>query len=100
MQNKKLGIGSISLALVIIAFIWSYTIFGYCLGDTILNVLGIPAWSNRATGIHYTIFYSFVFLIPAIILGAKKNNDLFSGVGKWSAIIFSVILLVIVFFMV
>lgn len=68
MKNKKIGIGSLSLLLVIIAFVWAFNIFGVCVGDHILATLNIPTWSNmaNATGTHYTIFYSFIFLIPAL----------------------------------
>ena len=73
MKNKKIGIGSLSLLLVIIAFVWAFNIFGVCVGDHILATLNIPTWSNmaNATGTHYTIFYSFIFLIPALILSIK-----------------------------
>ena len=64
MKNKKIGIGSLSLLLVIIAFVWAFNIFGVCVGDHILATLNIPTWSNmaNATGTHYTIFYSFIFV--------------------------------------
>ena len=53
MKNKKIGIGSLSLLLVIIAFVWAFNIFGVCVGDHILATLNIPTWSNmaNATGI-------------------------------------------------
>ena len=64
---KKIGIGSISLLLVIIAFFWAFEIMGLCLGDSILTTLNIPTWSNsaNASGTHYPVFYTFIFLIPA-----------------------------------
>lgn len=76
MKNKKIGIGSLSLLLVIIAFVWAFNIFGVCVGDHILATLNIPTWSNmaNATGTHYTIFYSFIFLIPALILSIKYKD--------------------------
>ena len=88
MKNKKLGIGSISLLLVIIAFIWAFEIFGVCVGDNVLATFNIPTWSNsaNASGTHYTIFYSFIFLIPALLLAIKYKNDLFSRTGKWASI--------------
>ncbi len=48
MKNKKIGIGSLSLLLVIIAFVWAFNIFGVCVGDHILATLNIPTWSNMA----------------------------------------------------
>lgn len=95
MKNKKIGIGSFSLLLVIIAFVWAFNIFEICIGDHILATLNIPTWSNmaNATGTHYTIFYSFIFLIPALILSIKYKDNLFTKVGKWLSIIFMGILL-------
>lgn len=98
MKNKKIGIGSLSLLLVIIAFVWAFNIFGVCVGDHILATLNIPTWSNmaNATGTHYTIFYS----IPALILSIKYKDNLFTKVGKWLSITFIGILLLGFIFMV
>ena len=99
---KKIGIGSISLLLVIIAFFWAFEIMGLCLGDSILTTLNIPTWSNsaNASGTHYTVLYTFIFLIPALVLAIKHRDDLFAKVGKWSSIIFIAILLLGMLFMV
>ena len=99
---KKIGIGSISLLLVIIAFFWAFEIMGLCLGDSILTTLNIPTWSNsaNASGTHYTVFNTFIFLIPALVLAIKHRDDLFAKVGKWSSIIFIAILLLGMLFMV
>ena len=100
MKNKKLGIGSISVLLVIIAFIWAFEIFGVCVGDHVLATFNIPTWSNSAndSGTHYTIFYSFIFLIPALLLAIKYKNDLFSKAGKWTSIFFIGLLILGIFF--
>lgn len=45
-MKKRVGIGSISLLLVIIALVWSYSIFGFCLGDNVLSAFHLPVWSN------------------------------------------------------
>ena len=102
MKNKKIGLGSISLLLVIIAFIWAYEIFGVCVGDSILATLNIPTWSNNVgkSGIHYTVYYAFIFLIPALILSIKYKENLFAKVGKWLSIIFICILSLSFIFMV
>lgn len=102
MKNKKFGIGSISLLLVIIAFFWAFEIHGFCLGDSILATLNIPTWSNssNATGTHYTVFYTFIFLIPALVLAIKYKNDLFPKVVKWLAIVFIGLLVLGMLFMV
>ena len=99
---KRIGIGSISLLLVIIAFFWAFEIMGFCLGDSILATLNIPTWSNstNASGTHYTVFYTFIFLIPALVLAIKYRDDLFAKIGKWSSIVFIAILLLGMLFMV
>lgn len=96
MSKKRVGIGSISLLLVIIALIWNYNIFGFCLGDKVLSMLHLPAWSNgnNGQGIHYTVYYSLLFFLPALALAIKNKNHLFTTTGKWLAIIFIVLLLV------
>ena len=109
-MKKKVGIGTLSLFLVIIAFVWSYSIFGFCLGDKVLSLLKLPVWSNGIAAdtssisivpfamggqsIHYTVFYSLILLIPAILLAVKNKNHLFADAGKWMAIIFIALLLV------
>ena len=102
MKNKKTGIGSISLLLVIIAFFWAFKIFGFCLGDSVLAMLNIPTWSNsaNASGTHYTVFYTFIFLIPALILSIKYKDDLFAKVGKVLSILFIAILVLGLLFMI
>ena len=102
MKDRKIGIGSISLLLVIIAFLWAFEIYGFCLGDSILATLNIPTWSNsaNASGTHYTVFYTFIFLIPALVLAFKYKDDMFAKVGKWLSIIFTTLLILGMFFMI
>lgn len=102
MKDRKIGIGSISLLLVIIAFLWAFEIYGFCLGDSILATLNIPTWSNsaNASGTHYTVFYTFIFLIPALILSIKYKDDKFSTVGKWLSILLTGLLILGLFFMI
>ncbi len=111
MSKKRVGIGSASLLLVIIALIWSYNIFGFCLGDKVLSILNLPVWANgnnepivntfsivtfahKGQGIHYTAYYSLILVVPALVLAIKNKNHLFAALGKWAAIIFIVLLLV------
>ena len=49
MNKKKTGVGSLSLLLVLAALVWSYNIFGFCLGDKVLTYLNLPAWSGDHT---------------------------------------------------
>ena len=101
MKNKKIGIGSISLLLVIIAFFWAFEINGFCMGDSILATLSIPTWSNsaNASGTHYTVFYTFIFLIPALIISLKYKKDKFAKVGKILSIIYLSLLILSMLFM-
>lgn len=105
-MKKKFGLGSISLVLFIITILWSINInglTGLCLGDAVLNFMNLPAWStcsNGKIGIHYTIFYTIVFLIPAIILGYKFPNDRYAKGGKIGSIIGVCILIISLIFLV
>ena len=99
---KKIGCGTIAFLLVTFAILWSFSfgLNGFCLGDTILSFLGMPAWSNGNSGTHYTIFYSLIFLVPAVLISFKYENDLFARLAKWISTIFSLALLAGLFFMV
>lgn len=61
-ENKWIGKGIISILLCILGILFSFS-FGkdICLGDRVLNLIGLEAWSNGNSGIHYTIFYSLIF---------------------------------------
>lgn len=116
MKQKKIGLGSISLLLVIVAVLWSYNISGYCLGDQILHTLNLPAWSNEAAtpertlsivpfghearGVHYTVFYALILLVPAFLLAIKNKEDLFAKVGKWFSLVLTLLLLISPLFMI
>ena len=93
---KKIGFGTVSFLLVIFAIVWSFSfgLNGFCLGDAVLSFLCMPAWSNGNSGSHYTIFYSLIFLLPAVPISFKYENDLFARLAKWISIIFSLVLLV------
>ena len=99
---KKIGIGSISVLLVLIAFFWAFEINGFCMGDSVLATLNIPTWSNsaNASGTHYTVFYTIIFLIPALAIAIKYKNDSFAKLGKWLSIGFISLLLLGALFMV
>jgi len=90
-KGSKIGIGTVSLVLVIIGALFSFS-FGknISLGDLILNSLGLKAWSNINTGIHYTIFYSLVFYILALIISYKFKGDTGSKLGRIISIVFIV----------
>ncbi|EGW38527.1 hypothetical protein [Desulfosporosinus sp. OT] len=85
--KPKIGIGTISLILIIIGGLFSFSFDFVALGDLILNSLGLKAWSNLNSGIHYTIFYSLIFYIPALIISFKFKDDFGSRLGRKIAII-------------
>ncbi|WP_312648870.1 hypothetical protein [Aminipila sp.] len=104
-MKKEFGVGSISLVLFIITILWSVNINGlkgFCLGDAVLKFMDLPAWStcsNGKIGIHFTIFYTIVFLIPAIILGYKFPNHRYAKGGKIGSIIGACILIISLIFL-
>ena len=93
MKRKKIGIGSISLLLFIIGFLFAFKFNNICIGDTILTYIGLKAWSNINSGIHYTVFYSLLFFIPSLIIGYKFQDDFGSKIGK---ILSTIIIILIV----
>lgn len=71
-QGKNTALRSISYAILSFAFI----LFGYmisvsitpelCLGDRILESLGLRAWQSQTeanSGLHYTIFYGLSMMV-------------------------------------
>lgn len=100
-EYKKIGLGSISLLLFICGVVLSIS-FGNreAYGDNILRFLGLNPWSNDSTGLHYTIFYSLIFYIPAFILGYKFNNDLGAKLGKILSLTLIIFILLVTLFLV
>ena len=94
MKRKKIGIGSISLLLFIMGYLFTFRFNNVCIGDNILTYFGLKPWSRGNSGIHYTVFYSLLFFIPSLIIGYKFNDNFGSKVGKiLSAIIVIMIIL-------
>lgn len=87
MNFSKLVTGTLSILLFLMAALWSFSFRDFCLGDTILEFLNLKSWSNGNSGTHYTIFYSIIFLIPAIIIGSRHSKHFLSKVGKVASII-------------
>ncbi|WP_051280440.1 hypothetical protein [Anaerovorax odorimutans] len=75
-SEKKIGVGTCSFLFVIFSIVWSFDFNGFCIGDNFLNLIGLSPWSNGNIGIHYTVYYSIIFLLPAYII-AKKFPDHF-----------------------
>lgn len=47
------------------------------------GALSLPAWSDGGT--HYTVFYAYLFLVPAFLLGQRFRGQLFARTGGWFA---------------
>ena len=101
-MKKSIGIGSLSFVLALLAFVWGFEIMGFCLGDSVLSTLNIPTWSNSidTSETHYTVFYSLLFAIPAVLLSLKHKNDLFASLGKWLALVMCALITLGLLFMV
>lgn len=80
--NRKIGFGSLSLLLWIMGILFSFS-FGSqgAIGDRIVEIIGLRAWSNIDTGTHYTVFYSFIFFIPSLILANQYKEDIGAKLG-------------------
>lgn len=98
-MKRKISFGSISGILIIIGILWNTSIRHDCLGDVILSNCGIKAWSNDGNGIHYTIFYSLIFFIAALVLAFQFPMDLLSKFTKIVSIVFIVLILIASLFM-
>ena len=85
-MSHKLGKGSISFLLTAIALVWCCNLpilNGKCLGDIVLNFIGLPTWSNGTTGLHITIFWSLLLFIPAFFIAIRNKKDLFAKSAMW-----------------
>ena len=99
METRKIGIGSISLLLFVVGFLFSFTLKNsICVGDNILSNIGLKPWSNGSQGTHYTIFYSLLFFIPALIIGYKFKENFGAKLGKTLSTIMIIIIVFSIFF--
>ena len=97
-MKKTLGKGSISLLLVVLALAWCCNLpilNGKCLGDIALNFLGLPTWSNGTMGLHITIFWSLLILIPAFLIAIRNKKDLFAESAMWISGLFCIGMVII-----
>ena len=60
-DRKIIGI---SLMMIVFAYMMTDTMYLKAIGDYVLEMLGLPAWSNGDMGLHLTIFY---FGIPFLV---------------------------------
>lgn len=73
MDIPKKGIRILSVLLILMAFFFSFSFPAFCLGDSMLQHMGLPAWSEQ--GFHITILYSVAFLFAAILLLYKRASQ-------------------------
>jgi len=100
-NHTKIGLGSISLLLFVCGLLFSFSLtHGTSYGDRMLIFMGLHPWSNGTTGLHYTMFYSLAFYIPALILGYRFKNDAGAKLGRMLSLIMTVLLLVASVFLV
>lgn len=99
--NKRVGLGSISFLLCIIGILFGVSFRDKrSYGDIVLKFIGLNPWSNGNNGLHYTVFYSLIFFIPALIIGHKFKNSLGATVGKIISLIMSILILFSLLFIV
>ena len=99
MKHRSLGLGTLSLLLTAMGIAWGFTFNGLCIGDIVLDFIGLKAWSNGDTGIHYTIWYTLIFLIPAFLLGSKYKNHYGATSGKIISATIGAVLILSTFFL-
>jgi hypothetical protein len=98
MVKQGIGLGTISLPLALIGLAWGIEIRGFCLGDIVLNSVGLRAWTNGDTGLHLTIFYSLILIVPALIIGYKYKDNFASKIGRVLSVVYIGMVFVLSFF--
>ena len=93
-KGHKFGIGTLSLILALLGLLFSFS-FGLnvSVGDSLITLLGLRAWSNGNKGLHYTIFYTLIFFIPALYISYKFKDDMGSRLGGIISILYIVFIL-------
>jgi hypothetical protein len=83
LKKKNMGVGSLSLPLVIFAIIFGVSFKNnVAIGDRLLRFIGLKAWSNEYSGTHYTAFYSLVLIGVGWLIGSKFKTHWGAKVGK------------------
>jgi hypothetical protein len=97
MQRRTFGIGTLSLPIIVMGIVWGFTFYGVCVGDNILNYIGLKAWTNGDTGIHLTVYYSLIFYICAFAIAVKYKNDIGAKLGKIISMVIGSIIILSIF---
>ena len=93
-RDKELGIGTISLALCLVGILFAISFRHVCMGDYIVDGLGLNSWSNGNFRIHYTIFYSLIFFIPSFFIGLKYKENYGAKIGRNLSAIIGIIIFI------
>lgn len=96
-KRRKLGIGSLAFVLMALGILTAFTFKGQCIGDAVLNAIGLRAWSEGTQGIHYTVFYSLIFFVPSAAIASVHREHLFAKSGGAVSFVLSVIILLSLF---
>lgn len=95
-MNKKMVMGFISYGLIFIALIMAISFKNkVCIGDSILNMMGIKAWSHGTMGIHCTVIYAFIVVILAWIASAKLLGEKYEKLVRSIPAVILLLLLIV-----
>ena len=71
---------AVALIVIGLAMGVTWTSSKFCLGDQLFLSLGLPAWSNGTTGVHYPAIVGSVFLLIGI---GFANSSLPEKIRRW-----------------
>ncbi|MEG1256749.1 hypothetical protein [Clostridium sp.] len=92
--KKKVGLGSLSFLLLLVSIVFIFSYIYFSIGGEILGFLGLGPWVEWDIRSPYTMLYSLIFTIPAILLGYKYNNHFGAKAGKSISIAITSVILV------
>ena len=73
-------ITAVALIVIGLAMGVTWTSSKFCLGDQLFLSLGLPAWSNGTTGMHYPAIVGRIFLLIGI---GFANSTLPNKLRRW-----------------
>ena len=74
---KRIVLWGVSAMLFLFALVFgvSWNKSGYCLGDWILEQVGLPAWSAGEQGLHYTGILAYILMLAALCIFALTTKE-------------------------
>lgn len=84
----------LGLLFIAAAIIWAITLNEICIGDLLLSLAGLPTHSQGNHGIHYTPFYSWFFLLPALSILNFPHPTIISRILWVTALVLALFLLI------